>query len=54
MIGSSSTGIRTSSLLRQFCSNVSFISEIKLNNVNEALSKDNWVMAMHDKLRYNV
>lgn len=50
VIGDPKLGIQTRSSLRDFCANVSFISEIEPKNVDNALMEESWILAMHEEL----
>jgi len=45
-----STGIRTRSSLRNFCTFFAFVSLIEPKNLLEALNDANWINAMRDEL----
>ena len=50
IIGNPSIGVRTRSSFRNICNNLSFISQIEHNNLNDAIVDENWVIATQEEL----
>ena len=47
-IGNPSSGVRTSSSLRNIYNNLVFISQIEPKNINDTIVDENWMIAMKD------
>ncbi|XP_014522213.1 uncharacterized protein LOC106778740 [Vigna radiata var. radiata] len=50
VIGDMSRGVSTRRQLNQYCMNVAFVSKIEPKKVKEALSDENWMIAMQEEL----
>lgn len=50
ILGNSNDEIRTPSSLKNICANLAFLSQIELNNFEEAGYDENWFFAIQDEI----
>jgi len=50
IIGQIEKKVSTRHFLNNFCEYMTFVSQTKSNNINDALDDENWIFVMHDEL----